>query len=1205
MDRAWVKRWSVKVAGGVLLLAVMLLIGLSGTLLWLSGGSGRIWLAGQVENLASTETARIDIGAIEKLDTGTILIDRITVADAQGRYLTIDDLLIDYRFLSLLDGNPRIDRLMAERVVLERLPEQGKPDAAQTQADFRLPDIHIGRFGVGSLELGEAITGTRERLQVEGRLVLSADLSKSDLALRVVDETAPAAALVDITLAPGGTRLTLRAALEDRGQGPLSHLTGVAPLRLRIEGEGPPDGWSGRIEGEAGELFSVNSDLAVNLAGPDATVTLSGEWRAPPLAARGETGFVYDGASGDVQASFTGDLHLPEFAATGVNLLLGAGPESALFGTLPARGLRLRASGSWDALRGADGEVFPFAAETDFFAAATLRDSQLEIGQLGLNNTVAALAASGTVDLDASRLTLETRLTVDRLSSLSGEVRGNGRANLTLAGTYAPLQISGSARVEAGALETPWEQAADLIGPSPEARAEFTLSPQGLRIDEGTITGKGIEPVLFEGQIGGEPLAAFTVKTRYREVGLGGRIVYAPPRIMIQDFLVSGAGASAQGNAAYSLKTGAVQGDVKASLEDGPHLSLTVGGTATQPTVSGTLEGAAPVSYGLDFSGGVNVGDTTSATLETFRGQVAGNEFSLAAPLTLSPPDGDFAIDSVRFNVGGGSVAMSGTVGSERIDVRLSGENLPTDLGVPPFLYGGRMVLDANVQGPYDALTGSAQVDIVRMNLPSPDEGQAGAQEISVQIGATYEAGSLSLSAGLTGPQNTDVRAEAIVPMSLVPFNLPRDAPLSGRMRAGFDLGLVTVLGGLDTHRLGGEASLDLQLGGTLANPEVSGSGTIAGGRYENIETGTVLRGIEADIAVKEDALVLDNLRGRGPGGGTVAGQGQVVFADPASLDFTFQTQFEELQLVDADQLGATASGELNVAGGMRGANITGDIVIDQAEYFISRLGGTTSFSGFTIVEKGGPDERAVVTQEEASPWPVTLELGVRADDNIFVRGPDLDTEWAADLVIGGTLSDPDVRGALRVVRGSVQLIDTPIELQGGEIIFNTPRLANPTLDLTGVMRGADLDATVRVTGEAQAPEIVLSSSPPLPEDEILARVLFGAGMEDLTPVQGLQIARTVAALSGRGGGGLDPLGRIRQATGLDALSVGYDEEQGATLSIGKYIGDDVYVAVDQGVTPESSAVRVEIDVTNDIEVETRLGGTAESSVGINWKRDY
>ncbi|MBL4544784.1 MAG: translocation/assembly module TamB domain-containing protein [Oceanicaulis sp.] len=58
-------------------------------------------------------------------------------------------------------------------------------------------------------------------------------------------------------------------------------------------------------------------------------------------------------------------------------------------------------------------------------------------------------------------------------------------------------------------------------------------------------------------------------------------------------------------------------------------------------------------------------------------------------------------------------------------------------------------------------------------------------------------------------------------------------------------------------------------------------------------------------------------------------------------------------------------------------------------------------------------------------------------------------------------------------------------------------------------------------------------STPSLPEDEILSRLLFGSGVSDLSPLQASQLA---AQLSGAGW--LDAMAGVRSALGIDRLDV-------------------------------------------------------------------
>lgn len=118
--------------------------------------------------------------------------------------------------------------------------------------------------------------------------------------------------------------------------------------------------------------------------------------------------------------------------------------------------------------------------------------------------------------------------------------------------------------------------------------------------------------------------------------------------------------------------------------------------------------------------------------------------------------------------------------------------------------------------------------------------------------------------------------------------------------------------------------------------------------------------------------------------------------------------------------------------------------------------------------------------------------------------------------------------------------------------------------------------------------------------------MLFGQSVSSLTPPQALQLAQAVATLSGAGGS-LDFLGATRKLAGLDYLGVKSSGQSlgQSTVAAGKYVADGVYVEASQGLAGTSGAVSVEVDVTKNITIESKIGLDAKTGVGINWKFDY
>jgi len=119
----------------------------------------------------------------------------------------------------------------------------------------------------------------------------------------------------------------------------------------------------------------------------------------------------------------------------------------------------------------------------------------------------------------------------------------------------------------------------------------------------------------------------------------------------------------------------------------------------------------------------------------------------------------------------------------------------------------------------------------------------------------------------------------------------------------------------------------------------------------------------------------------------------------------------------------------------------------------------------------------------------------------------------------------------------------------------------------------------------------------------VIARLLFGRSISTLTAGQALQVAQTVAQFSGGGPGVVDS---IRRSLGVDALNIGTDSTgKGGQIGAGKRLNDKIYVGVQQGTTPDSSKVTVDVDVTRNIRIQGAAGADGSNELGIGAQWDY
>ena len=210
---------------------------------------------------------------------------------------------------------------------------------------------------------------------------------------------------------------------------------------------------------------------------------------------------------------------------------------------------------------------------------------------------------------------------------------------------------------------------------------------------------------------------------------------------------------------------------------------------------------------------------------------------------------------------------------------------------------------------------------------------------------------------------------------------------------------------------------------------------------------------------------------------------------------------------------------------------------------------------------------------------PVALGLTVKIPGRAFLRGRGIElgmARQAAGRRNAGGAGYHQVSS--RSCAARVDLVGKPFEVETGKVVFVGGGAIDPELDFMANGEAEDLTVSVHVTGVASAPKFELATNGGLPPEEALSRLLFGQSAGSLSPGEAVQLAQAAAALSGGGPGVLDEL---RRTFGLDVLRVGASSgsAEDASVTAGKYISDKVFLKVEQGVTPESRNVGVEVRV--------------------------
>ena len=493
------------------------------------------------------------------------------------------------------------------------------------------------------------------------------------------------------------------------------------------------------------------------------------------------------------------------------------------------------------------------------------------------------------------------------------------------------------------------------------------------------------------------------------------------------------------------------------------------------------------------------------------------------------------------------------------------------------------------------------------------------------------------------GDSGSLARTPADTPDAEITFNLPlrfsaqgipapdMAAPVAANLHWNGEVAPIAAIAPIGDRSLSGLAQVIAELTGTLKKPEYSAKAYMAGGRFEDKIQGVLLTNIalQAESAWNSDSKLL--FHAEDGKGGTVALEGGLLLPgagpkSPHTPRVTARGHINRLSPLHRDDLSIRLSGRISVDGELAAPKVSADVEIERGEIsLISSLGG-----GVRTLEITEPAD----ARKPPAAGPV-LDVRVTVPNRFFIRGRGLDSEWEGELAVTGPVSEPSLKGSLRPIRGAFDLLTKPFSFSQGDISFFGGERINPGLNLTLTYEGPTITAMVHARGTAAKPSIAMESAPPLPQDQIIAAVLFGKNFSELSRFEALQVANSVRELANIGQGGLDPLATMRSTLGVDMLRVGSSgggsgdnrsisnapgagdlpgggssangdsaESATPTLEAGKYINDAIYVGVEQGATADSTGVRVEIELRPNLNLQGKT--TANSSeVGIGWKKDY
>jgi translocation and assembly module TamB len=375
-----------------------------------------------------------------------------------------------------------------------------------------------------------------------------------------------------------------------------------------------------------------------------------------------------------------------------------------------------------------------------------------------------------------------------------------------------------------------------------------------------------------------------------------------------------------------------------------------------------------------------------------------------------------------------------------------------------------------------------------------------------------------------------------------------------------------------------GDLKADLALQGRTDQPVVNGSVRFTGGAVDIAGLGIGIRDIRLQALPSSFAERIQL------NGSAKSGQGYIQLDGFASLQGTGElmligTNFEVAKIPEAQ---ITVSPVLKTTFTGTERQVTGKVHIPKAILQMKQLPENAvkvSSDEVILGEQQGEQEVVAVI-------PVDVDMDIELGKQVSFSGQGLNTGLSGKLKLTQTGQKTAVFGDINMDKARYKSYGQDLTVRKGKILFNGP-VDKPWLDVEAIRVSNDktVTAILHLSGPLDAPKTQLYSEPALPEEEVLAYLLTGGPLNQVSQEEGNMVAS--AALS---------YGASKASWIANKLGIGeFEVEQGKTLqdtmaSVGQYLTPKLYVGTKVGLFNQQVVLVLKRKLTKTLNVETQTG---------------
>lgn len=497
---------------------------------------------------------------------------------------------------------------------------------------------------------------------------------------------------------------------------------------------------------------------------------------------------------------------------------------------------------------------------------------------------------------------------------------------------------------------------------------------------------------------------------------------------------------------------------------------------------------------------------------------------------------------------------------SREFDLDIEAEEM--DLAFLDSRLKGKLFFNLEGKGHFDRDKASGHFKIHEMEIPPLKR-----TEVKGQVKAGYVPEGLSLKLnGNFFPGENEVNISFIFP-----FN---EKEISAESKGSFtNLDLLLPWSGAK-----GRVSYLAEINDLGGSPRIRGVIDFKGSVFPFPRFAQALQEYSGLVFVENNKFTLRYLRAK-LGGGDVQGFGEVMLGRGGVESMDLRIEGRNMLLSPLERTRALTDGTLHLIKDPARFLL-------QGEFQVKRLTWRRE-----IYEKIAFSSRPYYSSQREPGFfdDLTLNIRIKADDNAWMDNSLGRLRGRFDLTIGGSVFAPVLLGDIEVIEGDVYFQDRKFEILRGGLSFFNPSAIEPYLNFKGETYVKNYRVIFSLTGFIDRLNPELSSSPPLPPEDVLALLAMGEAFKrtysyDRTTqlssasLLSLQLSEEAKKRAEK----LFSIDRFR----ITPFILGSSAEMTARLTIGKKIARDFSILYSTNLTTQREELaRIEWEMTDDFSI--------------------